>query len=56
MILAAHLGIVGIGLGGAWLLDIPFNHLGFGFIFGVALYSMYWRHVYGFWPEKELHE
>lgn len=53
VILALHLIVIALGLGGAWILEIPLSHLGFGFLFGVALYSMYWRHIYGFWPERE---
>lgn len=52
MVFLFHLIVIGLGLGGAWILEIPFTHLGFGFLFGVALYSLYWRHIYGYWPEE----
>ena len=51
MILAAHIAVIALGGLGVLVLEIPLAHLGFGFLFGVALYSLYWRHIYGFWPE-----
>ena len=39
-----------------WLWDYdhpmkPLGDFGFGFVFGVALYSLYWRIMYGYWPD-----
>ena len=52
MVFLAHVSVIALALLGALMLEIPLNHLSFGFLCGVAVFSMYWRHIYGFWPEE----
>lgn len=46
-----HVLIISLALGGAHWLEIPIKHLGFGFICGIAFYSLFWRYYYGYWPD-----
>ena len=51
VILLAHLALLFWAALALLVLDIPLDHLGYGFVLGVGLYSLHWRHTYGYWPD-----
>lgn len=50
-VLLVHFVILGLLALGALTWNVPLYHLGLGFLAGVALYSLFWRYWYGFWPD-----
>lgn len=47
----AHVIAIALAGLGTWILEIPVAHLGYGAVIGVAIYSLYWRIMYGHWPD-----
>jgi hypothetical protein len=50
MILLAHIAVLLISGGLVLFLHTMGPTFGWGVVFGIAIYSLYWRHKYGFWP------
>ena len=51
LVMAAHFILVVVLFGLALYLDPSIPSMAFGFILGVAFYSLFWRWRYGHWPD-----
>ena len=51
LVLAAHFVFVASALGWMFYSGLSIYDTGAGFVLGIALYSLFWRWRYGFWPD-----
>lgn len=50
-ILAAHFVLVAVLFGLALYFGLSIPSMAFGIVLAIALYSLFWRWRYGFWPD-----